>query len=471
MLGQIRWRIAFAYAGLTAFALGLLASLLIATGSVADPSFILKVLAVILVVVVLDVVVAHLLARRALAPLKHLTTTVRRLSEGGDHDELANERRDEVSQLADAIAAMAAQFREQVALAGEQSAEAAAILAEMGDGVVIVDEQRRVVAVNRAAERMLATTEAEAKGTSVTELVRRHEVVNLLDDGKHSAPIVAEIGPDRRQVQVLVTPISVGETNRQLILLQDVTELRRAETIRRDFVANVSHELRTPLAAMRAVVETLEDGALSDPIAGPEFLARMHVEVDRLNQMLEELLELARLESGRLVMSFKRSNVADVVCEAVDRMRPQAERQALTLTVIRPPEATEALVDAARLHQVLVNLIHNAIKFTPPGGTITVTVRRSDSVVEIGVADTGIGVRSEDLPRLFERFYKTDRSRSSPGTGLGLAIVKHIVQAHSGQVAVESPGPGLGTTFTVRLPSGRVPRSRLLEVTRGTPNR
>jgi two-component system phosphate regulon sensor histidine kinase PhoR len=215
-----------------------------------------------------------------------------------------------------------------------------------------------------------------------------------------------------------------------------------------------------------ALVETLEGGALDDPSVAREFLDRMHVEVDRLTQMVEELLELARIESGRIQLRFRKANVSRVVREAAERLRPQAERQNLTLTVSAPDGPVEAVVDGDRLHQVIVNLVHNAVKFTPPGGAIRIHVEAREGQVAISVADTGIGVSQADLPRLFERFYKADRSRSSPGTGLGLAIVKHVVQAHSGTVRAESAGRGLGTTFVVTLPSGLGTRERAAGGTR-----
>jgi two-component system phosphate regulon sensor histidine kinase PhoR len=239
-----------------------------------------------------------------------------------------------------------------------------------------------------------------------------------------------------------------------------VTELRRAETIRRDFVANVSHELRTPLAALLLLVETLENGALEDPTVAKEFLGRMHGEVDRLNQMVEELLELARIESGRVRYQYRRANLATVVGEAVERMRPQADRQNIRLELNVPTDSVDALVDPDRLHQVIVNLVHNAVKFTPSGGSIQVSVVPGESQHEISIADTGVGVSADALSRLFERFYKVDRSRASPGTGLGLAIVKHLVLAHGGKVWAESPGRGLGTTFHIALPAGVGPRRR-----------
>jgi two-component system phosphate regulon sensor histidine kinase PhoR len=394
------------------------------------------------------------LARAVLEPLDQVAHLARRVAAGDLRVALPQGPPGELGALVRTMNEMAGAVRQRIEDEEERRTEAAAILAGMGDGVVIVDGEHQVIALNRAAERLLEISAQAARGRTVAEVVRHHDLVRALaSDGPPTAPLVIEVGHEPRQVQVVVTPVHLADATRQVILLQDVTELRQAETIRRDFVANVSHELRTPLASLRALVETLEDGALDDPPAAREFLGRMHVEVDGLTQMVEELLELARIESGRVHLRFQRADVGRVVAEAAERLRPQAERQSLTLAVRTPPDALAAMIDADRVHQVVINLVHNAIKFTPPGGSIGVSVERRGDQVAVVVSDTGVGVDAADLPRLFERFYKVDRSRSTAGTGLGLAIVKHLVQAHAGRVWADSPGEGQGTTFTVELPT------------------
>ena len=459
MFRKIQWRIAVAYVALIVVVMLSLWIYLTTTLRAQQPAVLEDQLAVVVIVAMsaataLAILLAAVVARVTTDPIGRLTTMARRVASGDLDQTIAVDTRDEVGQLAEAFNEMASDLRRTIGAIEEERSEIAAILAGMADGVAIVDEEGRVVALNRAAERMLETVEATARGRSVAEVVRQHELVEHLTRGSPpETPLVITLGRDRRQVQVVVTPVKVADRTHQVVLLQDVTELRRAEAIRRDFVANVSHELRTPLASLRALVETLEDGALDDPPAAREFLTRMHVEVDGLSQMVEELLELARIESGRVQLRFARSDVGRLVEAAAERLRPQAERHGLTLTIHLPSEPLIATIDADRLHQVVVNLVHNAVKFTPPGGSITVSVEHRGEEVGIVVADTGIGVSARDLPRLFERFYKTDRSRASSGTGLGLAIVKHLVQAHGGHVRATSAGEGQGTTFTVLLPS------------------
>jgi two-component system phosphate regulon sensor histidine kinase PhoR len=223
------------------------------------------------------------------------------------------------------------------------------------------------------------------------------------------------------------------------------------ETVRRDFISNLSHELRTPLASLKALTETLQEGALDDPPAARRFLGRIETEVDALTQMATELLELSRIESGQVPLEFKPVPAASLLASAEERMRAQAERAGLALRLVPPPENVEVRADPPRLEQVFVNLIHNAIKFTPPGGEVTLSVQVQGRFVCFKVEDTGAGIPAEDLDRVFERFYKTDPARSSGGTGLGLSISRHLVEAHGGRIWVEST-EGKGSRFFFTIP-------------------
>lgn len=235
------------------------------------------------------------------------------------------------------------------------------------------------------------------------------------------------------------------------MLLQDLTEFRRTETVRRDFVSNISHELRTPIASLKVLLETLQGGALDDPKMAADFLNRALAEADRLAQMVNELGELSRIESGLVPLVKTPVAIGEVIGQVVERLSPQAERAGLTVDINNAGGLPRVMADAERISQVLVNIVHNAIKFTPAGGKITVSARVEGGRMLVSVTDTGIGIAPEDLPRVFERFYKADKSRSSGGTGLGLAIAKHIVQLHGGKIWVESQ-QGKGSTFTFSLP-------------------
>jgi two-component system phosphate regulon sensor histidine kinase PhoR len=264
------------------------------------------------------------------------------------------------------------------------------------------------------------------------------------------------MGQPRRVVQVVAStiPPEVSGEARALLLLQDVTELRRAETMRREFVANVSHELRTPVASLKALTETLEGGALEDPPAARLFLARILLETDRLAQLVEELLELASLESGSSRIADQVVDLTEILLRAADRLGAYADRHGIQLSV--PPSTCSPLVmgDALRLERVVINLVDNAVKFTAPGGEVRLGCEVQGDSVVLSVTDNGAGIPAEQLPRVFERFFKGDPSRASVGTGLGLAIAKHTVEAHGGRIWVESI-EGRGSTFFVSLPRSR----------------
>ena len=327
-------------------------------------------------------------------------------------------------------------------------------LANLSDGVIITDERGHVVLANQSALAMLAVC-GPAVGEPVVEVARDHELADLVDRAlmtpEGADERVIRHGLSGRVLQAAARRLDAANERIGVVVLRDVTELRRLEGMRREFVATVSHELRTPLTSIRALVETLEAGALHDPSVSADFLARIVSEVDRLAQIVDELLDLARLESGRIRLSLERIEPYALISHAVRRMAPQIERAGLTVDVVVTPGTPAIVADRARLDQVLLNLVHNAIKFTPTGGTITIRALPVDNRVEIQVRDTGVGVSTEDLPRLFERFYKADRARRSEGTGLGLAIAKHIVHAHGGTIWAQQNDGG-GTVFVFQLP-------------------
>ena len=331
-------------------------------------------------------------------------------------------------------------------------------LANLTDGVVITDRRGWVLRTNRAALEMLGASD-QRRDQPFIELGRDHELDALLRrtlDGVDRERVEGSIvhARSRRMLEATAQRLEAGGEVLGLMVLRDVTELRRLEGVRREFVANVSHELRTPLASIRAVVETLEAGAIDDPVVAGDFLRRIVGEVDRLVLLVDELLDLARLESGRVQLRLDEVDPAGVLTTGVERLRAQVERARLGLELEVEPGLPRVSLDRARIEQVLLNLIHNAIKFTPPGGRIEVGARLDGDALVVSVRDNGIGVPPSELPRLFERFYKADKSRRSEGTGLGLAIAKHIVLAHNGAIWAES-ALGEGATFFFSLPVGR----------------
>ena len=320
----------------------------------------------------------------------------------------------------------------------------------MTDGVLIADAGGKVTLANPAAEGLFEVK--NAIGHTVAEVLRQHKLVEAWRRSRETGlpqEESVELSARRQFLQLVVLPDQ--QSGGSLLLVQNLTRVRRLETIRRDFISNVSHELRTPLASLKALTETLRDGALEDPKAAHRFLGRIETEVDALTQMAQELLELTRIESGQVPLEFKAIPAASLLLSAADRMRAQAERAGLVIRLGAPQDTTNVRADPSRLEQVLVNLIHNALKFTHPGGEVVLSVQTEKEVVRFAVRDTGVGIPVDDLERIFERFYKADRARSGGGTGLGLSIARHIVEAHGGSIWAESE-EGRGSTFYFTIP-------------------
>jgi two-component system phosphate regulon sensor histidine kinase PhoR len=394
------------------------------------------------------VALAFWLAGTTAAPLLQLAAQVRALEAGRAASFVEPGGIGEVADLSRAFKQMAGRLQASFEAVSAERNRLSAVLETMADGLVIVDTNGRVLQINTAAERLLATSAASAVGAPLTGVCHELELAQQLN-ASDQQPRVIEVGLPRRQVRVAVSLIP-GPDRQRLLLLQDVTELRRLEIVRRDFVANVSHELRTPIAAIKALVETLEDGAYEDPEVASDFLNRVHAETDLLAELVRELAELSRIESGQIDLRLETTTVDDLVQPTVKRFQPLAQRAGLELTYEPAEDLPAVVADRERIGQVLSNLLHNAIKFTPRGGVVVRSARHGSDVA-ISVVDSGLGIPTDDLARVFERFYKTDRSRSSGGTGLGLAIARHLVEAHRGRIWAEH-NSGEGTAFTFTLP-------------------
>ncbi|MBE3144706.1 MAG: PAS domain-containing sensor histidine kinase [Planctomycetes bacterium] len=284
--------------------------------------------------------------------------------------------------------------------------------------------------------------------------MRNHQLVDLFNKSQVAGDqlsIMLDTSPERLFIQGIATPLHQAVSGNTLLVFQDLTRLRRLEMVRRDFVSNVSHELRTPLASLKALVDTLAEGALEDPPAARRFLLRMENEIDNLSQIVQELLELSRIESGKVPLERRAILPVELLTPAVERIQVQAERAGLKLRLACPIDLPPVSADPKRMEQVLVNLLHNAIKFTPPRGEIYISASRESNSVVFMVHDTGVGIAPNALPRIFERFYKADRARSGGGTGLGLSIARHLVEAHGGKIWAESI-VSQGSTFYFSLP-------------------
>lgn len=401
-----------------------------------------------------SIILAVWIANNTSRPLRQLTGAARQISSGNLDSRILPNTRDEVGQLTQAFNQMADRLRDQIEALEAERSKMAGVLTEMTDGVIIVDQLGAIQLINPAAQSMFGVSEVEARDRSLVEVARNHQLVELWRLSQRTgdtqvAPI--EISAKGLYLQAVASPFGESLPASTLLIFQNLTRLRRLETVRRDFISNISHELRTPLASLKALTETLLEGALDDPPNARRFLQRMDTEVDAMSLMVSELLELSRIESGAIPLQMRPVSPNRLIESSVERLRVQAERAGLEIFLECPPDLPDTLVDESRMEQVMVILLHNAIKFTPAGGKIWVRARHSDNRVLISVQDTGIGIPREDLVRIFERFYKTDRARASGGTGLGLAIARHTVVAHGGKIWAES-GDGDGSTFFLTLP-------------------
>ena len=414
----------------------------------------ISVIAAMAIASLMVILAAWLITRTTTKPIRELTNASKRIASGELGQEITIGARDEAGELARAFNQMSLKLKEMVETISEDRSRLASILDNMADGVIMTDREGNIVLTNKATEKIFQIRSEGAVGRPLIEAVRDHDVDEVLKSClENSQEQVAqfESSSSERFLRVIAVPITDGRMSGALLLFQDLTELRDLQTMRRELVGNISHEFRTPLAGIKAMVETLRDGAVDDKETAKDFLVRIEGEVDRLTHMVAELTELSRIETGKAHLKLEPLNLNLLIDEVVTQLRPQAERQHLSISKEPAPDLPSVYADKERIRQVIVNIIHNAIKFTHPGGRITVTTRRLDESVAVDITDTGIGIAKDDLPRIFERFYKADRARSRGGTGMGLAIAKHIVEAHGGNIWAESE-EGKGSTFTFSLP-------------------
>jgi two-component system phosphate regulon sensor histidine kinase PhoR len=356
---------------------------------------------------------------------------------------------------------MATQLQERFATITDQRNELDAVLSSMIEGVVAVDGQGRIVSINKAAASLLDIELSKGQNRNVEEVIRNVDLQNFINSTLNSkVPTEADIslptkGDRLFQLHGASLPTRAGGRTGAVIVLNDITKMRRLENVRRQFVANVSHELKTPVTSIQGYVEALLEGAIKDPQQAERFLRIIAKHSDRLNSIIEDLLILSRLEEDRerKENSFEVTELKPVLASAIELASIKAEDKQMKIQLVCD-EQIVVRMNTALLEQAVLNLVENAIKYSPLGGDVRISVEQNGKEVAITVKDNGCGITQEHLPRIFERFYVVDkgRSRKLGGTSLGLAIVKHIAQVHGGSVTVES-SPGRGSTFTIHLPS------------------
>jgi two-component system, OmpR family, phosphate regulon sensor histidine kinase PhoR len=412
------------------------------------------------IVALLVAILSLIISRRLTRPLYDLERGARRFARGDLDRKLPVPASEELGSLAEAMNNMAAQLEYRILTLTGQRQEQEAILAGMAEGVLALDMEGRLLTINRAGAEMLGIKPSEALHLTIQEVVKNSELrwfVNRLLSAKE--PIDGEItlkDDAQKVLQVHGTTLrdSNGRAMGTLVVFHDLTHLRRLETARRDFVANVSHELKTPITSIKGFVETLLAGALNEPENAEKFLRIIAQQTDRLNEIIDDLLSLSRIEqeAERHQIFLSRGNLKEVLQAAAQVCEAKAAAKKINFEVTCP-DALRASFNAPLLEQALVNLIDNAIKFSAADSTVRIEAEAAGSEIVIRVKDQASGIPPEHLERIFERFYRGDagRSRKVGGTGLGLAIVKHIAQAHGGRVTVSS-SPGQGSTFSIIIP-------------------
>lgn len=358
----------------------------------------------------------------------------------------------EVNRLAESVAATVADL-------SRDKAQLGAVLDQMTEAVVAVDAEGRVLVVNPALSRLLGVDPASARGRGYIESLRHQAISGLISavlrDGSVLAQEVRLFTREELVFDAHAAPLlQQGAVAGALVVLHDITRLRRLEQVRRDFVANVGHELRTPLASIKGFAETLREGAMGEPELAAEFLSTIEEHADRMSKLVDDLLDLAAIESGHRQPRLEAVELGPLCADVARQLEPQAEAAGVRVSALPMEGLPRARADREQLRQILVNLVSNAVKYNEKDGLVELSAEAWKGGLRVSVRDTGMGIPESDLPRVFERFYRVDkaRSREAGGTGLGLAIVKHLVEAHGGEVSVESRQPG-GSTFRFTLPA------------------
>jgi two-component system phosphate regulon sensor histidine kinase PhoR len=402
--------------------------------------------------------VALISVQRISRPLRELVALAGRIGSGQRDAAPSLDSRDEFGRLARAFGEMADRIEEKVAELSRERTQLTAILSSLIEGVIALDDQGRLLFLNPAAEQFFGVLSSEVKGRTFLEGLRQSPLNDVLSQAlQEKRPITREISvhtPAERTLSVHAMLVNYGGSQTGVLAaLHDITELRKLENVRREFVANVSHELKTPLTSIKGYAETLLEGAIDDPKHNRAFLQTIHEHTNNLSRLIDDVLNLSTIEAQRMTYRLEAVDFKEVTGRIIQALEPMAKARRISLLTDLPETLPNVRADREKLAQIVMNLVDNAIKFNKDGGEVRITGELKNGMVHFAVSDTGRGIPPEDLPRVFERFYRAnkDRSHEIPGTGLGLAIVKHLVEAQKGTVTAEST-PGLGTTVRFTLP-------------------
>ncbi len=408
------------------------------------------------ITLMLALLLSFIIARRIIAPLVELAAAANSIVQGDYGKRVLVNSTDEVGALAASFNEMSAACASQMTQMHDDRQQLLAIFRSMVEGVVVIDADQSVQFLNEAASQLLNVPMESAQGRKIWYLFRNRQLGEAVEKVLAAEePYRCELewqGSERMVFAVHGTRLPGDPVRGAVLVFHDITNLRKLERVRQDFVANVSHELKTPLAAIKATVETLLDGALQDPQHNVRFLERVRENAERLHRLVHDLLTLGRIESGQETMEVRAVPLHAVVASCVARQADRVHAKGLQFVQVEPKEPLDAAADEEALAEIIDNLLDNAIMYTP-AGTIKLRWFADGNDAVLQVEDSGVGIPEKDLPRVFERFYRVDKARSRElgGTGLGLSIVKHLVQTLGGSITAASQ-VGIGSTFTVRLP-------------------
>ena len=415
---------------------------------------------VLLLIIILSMIVAFIFSMKVISPIQEIEAFTDKIRKGDVSGMLMIDSRDEIGQLSKNINDMVAELQEKIRVANEEKWKLRAAFASMAEGVMVLDSQNRIEGLNKGMAEMIGREYDDIVGKTPMEAFRNIALQDALNRFRQAGEIVLEeitLGDENPMildVNISAVKSLPGQDPKTMIVFHNVTRLKKLEQVRADFVANVTHEIKTPLTAIIGFVETLQQGAIDDRAKAQKFLLTIHENAQRLNRLVDDLLTLSSIELGETELHLEGLALEDVFETALTLISPRAALKNVRIQRDVQPGLPMVRADRDRLVQILVNVLDNAVKFTPEGGSVSITAApQVQGSVVIKITDTGIGISKSELPRLGERFYRIDktRSREMGGTGLGLSIVKHLMKAHEGSMEIEST-LGKGTTVSLHFP-------------------
>ena len=421
----------------------------------------LLVLQSFLIVGALSLLIAFIFTSRLVSPIQEMEQFTRRLQDGEEPGTLIIGSTDETGRLARNINYLVRELKEKIRSAHEEKGKLEAVFSSMADGILVLDVQGRIEGMNAAAQRILGLGMDEMIGKTPMEILRVIPLQQALNQFKETGgPLTREIVLETENPAVIDVTISAVEglpqgQGKTMMALRDISRIKKLERVRADFVANVTHEIKTPLAAILGFIETLRDGAIDEKETAQHFFEIIQKHAERLNRLVDDLLVISNTEMGEMRFSFESVSLDGIIDNILPVIEPMALKKEIHIETDMPVNLPPIRADRDRLNQIVLNILDNAVKFTSHGGAISIRgVGRNDGMVAVMISDTGIGIPQGEIPRLGERFYRVDKTRSRElgGTGLGLSIVKHLMAAHQGRMEISSQ-PGRGTTVSLIFPA------------------